>query len=157
MPEYFQQRLTSEPWRNYSFGADGFVPDAVVIALGTNDFAHCRTTPCTANFSAGFVQTYIDFMVNVTRWYNKPDIEFFCGVGPITINYANSTREAVAKAAALGIKATYVDMQACARPYPSGATADGYCNGTATHPGIVGHRRMYEMSYYAIGETLGWL
>jgi hypothetical protein len=29
MPEFFQQRLTSEPARNYSFGADGFVPDAV--------------------------------------------------------------------------------------------------------------------------------
>ena len=67
--------------------------------------------PCTSDFLAGFVQTYltpanvskqipqnnlpriftlyytsisrvryVEFMVNVTRWYKKPDIEFFCGV-----------------------------------------------------------------------------
>jgi hypothetical protein len=82
MPEFFQQRLTSEPARNYSFAADGFVPDAVVIALGTNDFSHCRQAPCTAEFLAGFVQTYIQFMANVTRWYKKPDIVFFLRCRP---------------------------------------------------------------------------
>jgi lysophospholipase L1-like esterase len=159
MPEYFQQRLTSEPLSDYryAFGADGFVPDAVVIALGTNDFAHCRTKPCTADFLAGYVKTYVQFMQNVTRWYGKPEIEFFCGIGPITVNYENSTRAAVQQAVALGLKATLVDMQACARPFPGGATVQGFCNGTATHPGIVGHRRMYEMSYQIIGDKLGWL
>lgn len=157
MPEYFQQRLTSEPLRNYCFGADGFVPDAVVIALGTNDFAHCRDTPCTDDFMDGYVKTYVQFMRNVTRWYDKPDIEFFCGIGPITVNYENSTRAAVQQAVAQGLRATLVEMQACARPFPGGATVQGYCNGTATHPGIVGHRRMYEMSYQIIGDKLGWL
>eukprot|EP01052_Picozoa_sp_SAG31_P031380 SAG31_NODE_3317_length_4424_cov_3.662197_5_plen_557_part_00 len=157
MPEYFQQRLTSEPLRDYAFGSDGFVPDAVVIALGTNDFAHCRDKPCTSEFLAGYVKTYVQFMQNITRWYGNPEIEFFCGIGPIVVNYENSTRAAVQQAGALGLKATLVDMQACARPFPGGATVQGYCNGTATHPGIVGHRRMYEMSYQIIGDKLGWL
>ena len=40
---------------------------------------------------------------------------------------------------ARGIKGPYVDLQACARPFPGGVTVGGYCYGTATHAGIVGH------------------
>eukprot|EP01046_Picozoa_sp_COSAG06_P066343 COSAG06_NODE_16695_length_986_cov_1.506201_1_plen_98_part_10 len=40
-------------------------------------------------------------------------IEFFCGVGPITINYWPAVEAAVVQAKAEGLKATLVDMQAC--------------------------------------------
>ena len=44
---------------------------------------------CEPGFAQAFTKTYVEFMRNATRWYDKPDIEFFCGVGPITINCAS--------------------------------------------------------------------
>ena len=77
------------------------------------------------------------------------DIHFFAGVGPISINYLNATSAAVTQAQSLGLKATLVDMQACDK-------GGGGCQGCATHPGIDGHRRMYEMSYPVMKAALGW-
>ena len=50
---------------------------------------------------------------------------------------------------ALLLSATLVGMDACD---PGG----GGCQGCATHPGVAGHRRMYEMSYGVIKKALGW-
>lgn len=80
MPEYYQQRLAfegAEAFHPYTFSASGFVPDAVVINLGTNDYSHCRKRPggeCEPGFAAAFTRTYVDFMRNTTRWYQKQDV-----------------------------------------------------------------------------------
>ena len=74
MPEYFQQRLAFEngkTFHGYNFAASGFAPDAIVINLGTNDFAHCRTKPCEPGFAQAFTKTYVQFMQNATEWYQK--------------------------------------------------------------------------------------
>jgi len=163
MPEYFQQRLayeSAETFQPYTFASSGFAPDAIVINLGTNDYSHCRQMPggeCEPGFAQAFTKTYVDFMRNATRWYDKPDIHFFCGVGPITINYWPAVEAAVVLAKAQGLKATLVDMQACNNMTGHALTnMTGGCQGCATHPGIEGHRRMYELSYPTMKETLGW-
>ena len=84
-------------------------------------------------------------------------IEFFCGVGPITINYWPAVEAAVAQAKAEGLKVTLVDMQACHNMTGQPLTnMSGGCQGCATHPGVEGHRRMYELSYPVMKATLGW-
>ena len=88
-------------------------------------------------------------MVNVTKWYQKPDIKFFAGVGPITLDYLNATTAAVSSAQKLGLNVTLVDMQACQK-------GGGGCQGCASHPGISGHKKMYEMTYDAMKSVMGW-
>ena len=107
--------------------------------------------------------------------------QFFCGVGPITNDYLNATLSAVvstlssshehrngrligsqnwlsvligsqAQAKAAGLKVEYVNMLGC----PSDGKAGFTCDGCATHPGITGHRKMFEMSYHVIKSTMGW-
>jgi hypothetical protein len=156
MPEFFQM-ATQNGKQPYDFAASGFVPDALVINLGDNDYAGCsKFSPfkdkCGAEFGAAFTATYVEFMKNVAKWYNKPDMQFFCGVGPITNDYLNATLAAVAQAKAAGLKATFVDMLAC----PSNGEGGFTCDGCATHPGILGHQKMYEKSYNTIKTTMGW-
>ena len=66
----------------YNFAASGFAPDAIVINLGTNDYSHCRSLEggeCEAGFAEDFTRTYVEFMKNATKWYQKSDIQFFAG------------------------------------------------------------------------------
>lgn len=64
---------------------------------------------------------------------------------------------AVAQAKAQGLRASLVDMQACNNMTGHALTnMTGNCQGCATHPGIDGHRRMFELSYPTMKETLGW-
>ncbi len=62
------------------FDDSTFVPDAVLLNLGTNDQNH-NTGPA---WVQGFVNTYADFLVNLTIVHANPKLPIFCGVGPIT-------------------------------------------------------------------------
>ena len=90
---------------------------------------------------------HVSCLINFTPCLSPPGA--VAGVGPISINYLNATQAAVTQAQSLGLKATLVDMQACDK-------GGGGCQGCATHPGIDGHRRMYEMSYPVMKTALGW-
>ena len=67
-------------------------------------------------------------------------------------DYANATRSAVQQVQAKGLKATLVNMSSC----PSDGAGGYACDGCATHPGIAGHRGMFEYSYSTIKATMGW-
>jgi hypothetical protein len=60
-----------------------FVPDAVVLALGTNDQGKNNGTA----WVAGFTRAYADFLVNLTVAHGNPSIPILCLVGPITHDY----------------------------------------------------------------------
>lgn len=77
-----------------------FVPDGVILALGTNDQGH-NSGPA---WVAGFVQTYADFLVNLTVAHgNNPLLPIICVVGPITHDYFPWVAAAIDKAAARGV------------------------------------------------------
>jgi hypothetical protein len=56
-----------------------------------------------------------------------------------------------------GMKATFVDMTtACADARLHAPDDSDGCDGCATHPGIEGHRGMYEDAWPVMSKTMGW-
>jgi hypothetical protein len=141
MPDYFRQIRYGSPTADYAFADSGFVPDAVVINLGTTDFGN-GTMP--DGFSANFTREYVAFLVNITRWYERPDITFFLANGPVTTDYLSATLAGVADAQQLGLKAHFLQQM---------GPPKGGCSG---HPGVLGHLGMFELAQPAIASVMGW-
>ena len=163
VPQQYQSTFghdsSSVPQHTYDFDSAP-VPDAIVINLGTNDFYGCKDySPtddgCGPKFWKMFTQTYVDFMMNATKSHRSNEIKFFAAAGPMLgqsnggLPMWNAIRDAVTQGVALGLNVTFIDMEACE---PGG----GGCQGTANHPGIAGHHRMFELGYPIIKETMGW-
>jgi lysophospholipase L1-like esterase len=101
-----RSRLVFPAELNSVFNDTLYVPDAVLINLGTNDFGHDGGPA----WEAAFTQTYVDFLHNLTEWHANPALPFFCGVGPITHSYTNAVNNAIAAAKSqYGINAVYVN------------------------------------------------
>ena len=121
-------------------------------------------------------------MRNATALYKKPDIQFFLNAGPMENATMNGTLQAIAMATAAGLKATFVDARrACVSlfgftgamppPFAHGQTAcvwqvsgrihqenDAFdhCDGCAGHPGVEGHRGIYEAAWPVIARVMNW-
>lgn len=78
-----------------------FIPDGVVLALGTNDADHNAGPVWQANFTA----TYAAFLQRLTRIHNNPNLPIFCAVGPITNDYFPWVAAAIAQS---GVKNAHV-------------------------------------------------
>jgi hypothetical protein len=146
MPDYYRQTLYSGT-EDYTFGQTSFVPDAVVIALGTNDYSGVTPSP---SFDAQFTAGYVSFMQNITSSYQASspagsvNITFFCAVGPMTDLYMNSTLAAIAEANSQGMRAVLLNVTSAP------------CDGCAGHPGVVGHRAMATLAAPVIAQVMGW-
>ena len=118
-------------------------PQAVVIALGTNDFY--RRNASNETFVAAFVAAYSDFVVDlaVNRLSNGSEA-IFLAVGPITDVYGAAVRRVVAATAAMGLPVQYLDFM--------GAALDG----CGSHPGRLGHQQMAAAAAPIIAAALGW-
>lgn len=119
-------------------------PDLLFIYLGTNDFAGGCTTPDPA-FDAKYTSTAVDFVVNATKLYGDSALQVVMALGPMSLCPKNATLAAVATLASNGYNATFLDMS-------PGAPCDGCWN----HPGVVGHRIMFENARPVIASLLGW-
>jgi hypothetical protein len=125
----------------------------MIIDLGTNDAqAIAKLGPAGMG---QFTKETVEFMKNATVLYNKIDIEFFLTAGPMENTTASGTVAAVAQGKAEGLKVTFVNMStACAQARQHGNSDD--CDGCAGHPGIEGHRGMYEAAWPVVGQVMGW-
>ena len=90
MAELYQRTSPSDPATLYNNSL--FVPDAAVLALGTNDQNH-NSGPA---WVAGFTAAYAQFLVNLTQVHGNPRLPIFCLVGPITHDYYSWVVEAIA-------------------------------------------------------------
>lgn len=141
MPAYYLQTLGgghyTEDW-NFS----RYVPDMLLINLGTNDFNH-DTGPA---WREAFTQTYVDFMVNATVRYNKPKLPIFVGQGPMNCgdSLKHSLHAAITKFKARGGNVHFLDM--CGPPN----------DGCGSHPGVVGHVEMFEKAKHVIASIMNW-
>lgn len=144
MPQYFLQTLGGEDY-SQDWDFNRFIPQAMVINLGTNDFGHNHDNG--PAWEAAFIDTYVQFLVNVTTMYYKsapPTI--FIAEGPIENPPALYTclQNITVQANALGIKAHYLDM----RNLP--------CDGCDGHPGPIGHEAMFQAAQPQIASVMGW-
>jgi hypothetical protein len=142
MPSYYQQTLGGESYsRDWDFSR--YVPDMMLINLGTNDFGH-DSGPA---WRAVFTQTYADFVYNATViHYKTPKMPVFVSQGPMNCGdpLRTSLHNAITKINSRGGNAIYLDM--CGPPN------DG-CGG---HPGVVGHSQMFEKAKPVIASTMNW-
>jgi len=123
----------SEPW-NFA----NWVPQAVVINLGTNDFSGGKIVPTQEEFQ----NTYIQFIANITKAYNPPP-KFFLVCGPMEdSNYCPYTQNVATQ-----LGQTYVNLEGLL------VTGDWGCDG---HPGVSGHLKMANATAAIISKVLNW-
>jgi len=141
MPAYYLQTLGGD---HYTMDWDftRYVPQAMIINLGTNDFGH-DSGPI---WEKAFTDTYVDFVFNATRRYKQPKMPIFVAQGPMNCNanLNNSLHNAIQMINAGGGNAYYLNV--CGPPN------DG-CGG---HPGVVGHFEMFEQARPVIAKVMGW-
>ena len=154
MPDYFPSILyANAPNRTYDFSH--WAPDAMFIDLGTNDMR--AITKLKEKGMGRFAEETVAFMVNATRLYSKADIQFFLSAGPMENSTMPGTLAAIRQATKQGLKATFVDMRAaCASSRLHAPDDSDHCDGCAGHPGVEGHRGMYEAAWPVLSRVMGW-
>ena len=150
MPDYFPNTFYGE---RLAYNFSSWAPDAMVIDLGTNDMR--AITKLGPTGMARFTNETVQFMKTATTLYNKPDIEFFLTAGPMENASMPGTVAAVAQGIAAGMKVTFVNMTTACYAARQHGNSD-FCDGCAGHPGIEGHRGMYEAAWPVIGQVMGW-
>ena len=140
MPSLYLQTFGARAYStDYAFD---WVPDAMLINLGTNDFSHDLGPAWEHNFTA----TYVQFVLNATARYRAPSMPIFVAQGPMNDGapLTNALLAAIAGINAAGGNATFLDMR--------GPPNDG-CGG---HPGVAGHSAMFAMAKPQVAKVMGW-
>lgn len=141
MPSYYLQTLGGGHYtKDWDFTR--YVPDMLLINLGTNDFGH-DSGP---DWEATFTQTYVDFVVNATNRYKNPKMPVFVAQGPMNCGapLGNSLNKAIAQINARGGHAVFLNV--CGAPN----------DGCGSHPGIQGHLQMFEKAKPVIASVMNW-
>lgn len=153
MPERYHDTLAGVhgafPWR-----PGGWVPDAVCINLGTNDFQPGREDD--PAFVSAYADAYVGFVATLAesyaravgaRGHGSPPV-FFLAVGPMRMTYAAAVQEVLRRLAAESpnIEALYLDL----------GLDLGYEMGCHRHPGATAHRAMADRARAVIAQAMGW-
>jgi len=140
-PIYFPRTLANE--QNTSWDFSNWIPDAVLINLGTNDFS-TQPNPPQSVFQNGYIN-FINFILSKYISVN-PSLEIFLACGPMIGNPCCSYVEDVVSQFSAGL--TYVDLQNILI-YPNDYGCDG-------HPNISGHEKMANATIPTIQKVMGW-
>lgn len=161
MPDYFTGAFYRDaPKPTYDFKGTPWKPDAMVIDLGTNDMRAIGKIGYNSTTGTGpgmdrFAAETVEFMKTAVALYGDPGIEFFLTAGPMENATITGTSAAVKQGIAAGLKVTLIDMTAACASARQHGNSD-LCDGCAGHPGIEGHRGMYEAAWPVIQSTMGW-
>lgn len=148
MPFLYDWIIPSKP--KSTWDAQSWIPDVVVINLGTNDFAHQVPD------SAQFVSTYVAFVEKLHKRY--PDAGFFCiegcmtkdgwpsGIPSLTL-VKRFIEKAVEEVQSKGIRKSYSYFPASMQQGEIG------CD---WHPNIIRHKKMAEELTAFMKQKMGW-
>lgn len=144
MLSYYPYTLADEDalW-NFS----SFVPNAVIINLGTNDFDTQNPPPALPNDT--FVGTYVQFVRDLrTNHYRNMDVHIFlvCRYGNTLPGPCALVQQVFAKLKDDHVH--YVDITPSSEPNST--------LGCGGHPGLSGHRQMADKIIASMGPIVGW-
>jgi len=137
MPEIWTRTLATDSEAQWDFSS--WVPNALVVNLGTNDGA----TGTTPEFVAGYEK-----LVRDARSAYGDKLHIFLACGPMSSRYCDSVQQTIASAAAAGIQAHFLDQ----RNFLNGTFGPGCCG----HPGAQVDAAMGAAGAEFIANTLGW-
>ena len=90
-----------------------WIPDAVIINLGTNDGQVATTR--------AFTDAYVQLCTNITDAYGQ-QVELFLACGPMSTKYCDAVETTIARLTEQGLRAHFLDQrnaaanQCCAHP-----------------------------------------
>ncbi|MEI9940348.1 MAG: SGNH/GDSL hydrolase family protein [Pseudomonadota bacterium] len=143
MPERYPRTLPERATSTWDF--DKFVPDAVVINLGSNDFS-------TGDPGAAFQTAYLKFVSDLRVHY--PSARFFLALGPMLSGDSYNQAAAYLKAV-IAARATAGDKNLTFLEFGTQDTnADGI--GCDYHPSLKTHQKMADKLQAALKADLGW-
>lgn len=131
------------------YNASRFLPDAVLINLGENDWGggKCGTTPgCPAKFT----EAYVEYVHHISEVYAKAGkkgaITFFLTIGPHEHGQSTAILPAVQQLQSSGVKAVFLN-----------ATVPDYGTiGCGGHPGVTIHHASFLRAQPVIAAAMGW-
>jgi sialidase-1 len=146
LPIVYTRSLTYDANPDSAWDFSAWVPDAIVLNLGTNDFAE-------PNYNASYVPSLVSFLLQLTSeggWYGPrpspnatlPKALLYCG--PMQMGYCQDMERSVQLAVAAGANAVFLG--------PVTATLDG-CDG---HPGPLGQAQMAATLGPLVQKAMGW-
>merc|ERR1719469_973958 len=140
MPEIWTRTLsTGVTGGSNAWDFSSWVPDALVVNLGTNDGGAGTTTE--------YVEAYQQLVLKAHEVYGD-NLQVFLACGPMSDRYCGSVQQTLDNATAMGVKAHFLDQR-------------GFLNGTfgpacCSHPGAQVDGAMGQAGADFIGSTLGW-
>jgi len=117
-----------------------WIPDAVVINLGSND----GLTGSREELIPAYNATYLDLVKSAAVAYGE-QTHFFLACGPQRNSYCDPVRWIIGQANAIGIKATFLDHRGFECP-------ESCCE----HPGADQDRQMAESTVKQVKAAMGW-
>ncbi|WP_437730912.1 SGNH/GDSL hydrolase family protein [Sorangium sp. So ce1335] len=153
MPEIYGRTIADEAQPAWDFSS--WVPQVVVINLGTNDFS--INVPGDAQFREPFTSGYADLVETVREKY--PEAFIFCTIGPMLSDGYPEGAQALTRARAY-IGQVVEDRNADGDDrvrlleFPAHSEANGY--GCDWHPSARTNELMADQLAEAISEELGW-
>jgi len=140
MPEIWTRTLaTANTGGSNSWDFSSWVPDALVVNLGTNDGGSGATPE--------FVEAYKKLVLQAHQEYGD-GLDVFLACGPMSETYCDSVQQTLVNATAMGVKAHFLDHR-------------GFLNGTfgascCGHPGAQVDVAMGKFGADVIAHTKGW-
>jgi hypothetical protein len=146
MPILWQRTLPTD--MTSMWDPSTWVADAVVINLGTNDYA------ASGDPTASYQAAYLSFVTQLRGAY--PGAFIFCALGPMMSGTnLNSARTAINNVIAM--RATAGDANLMLVEFQTqNCMADGSGCGCASHPNLAEHQAMATALEGHIHDTLGW-
>ncbi|MEI9950784.1 MAG: SGNH/GDSL hydrolase family protein [Pseudomonadota bacterium] len=143
MPDRYPRSLPERATSTWDFGK--FVPDAVVINLGTNDFA-------TGDPGAAFQAAYLKFVSDLRLHY--PSARFFLALGPMLSGDSYGQASVYLKAV-IAARASAGDKNLTLLEFGTqDSNADGL--GCDYHPSLKTHQKMADKLLAALKADLAW-